>query len=314
MSVRRRRFLRSLGVAFATPIVVAQEFSIPVDDLMDEAEQWVKDNADEDLLKALEQVDREQVEEFFKSLDERLKGEYVFDLVKLKKAARTFLPMLESHEETAPYAAWLKTRLDYFDVAETLEQAAPPVQTKPEEPPKPRPNPTPAQERKVWQQVVEQRPVPPEAKEYVPRLKSAFRERNVPEALIWVAEVESSFNPKAKSPVGAAGLYQLMPATAKSLGLSLFPRDERLNPDKAGAAAAKYLALLYPKFKDWPLVMAAYNAGEGNVRRLMEKMRAKTFDGISPKLPAETQMYVPKIEAVLLKREGVRLSQLPPVG
>ncbi len=314
MNQRRRTFLASLGLSLAAPALLAQEFSISVDDLMEGAEQWVKENADESVLKALEQVDREQVQKFFQSLEQRLKGEYVFDLAKLKRAARTYAPLLEAHEETKPYAAWLKARLDYFDVAETLEKAAPPVVTKPGETPKPRPNPTAAQERKAWQQLVEKRPVPPEAREYAPRLKKVFSERKIPEALIWVAEVESSFNPKARSPAGAAGLYQLMPATAKSLGLSLSPFDERLNPDKAGAAAAKYMGMLYGKFKNWPLVMASYNAGEGTVKRLLDKTQVKTFDAISPKLPAETQMYVPKIEAVILKREGFRLSQLPPAA
>jgi len=125
-----------------------------------------------------------------------------------------------------------------------------------------------------------------------------------------VAEVESSFKPNARSPAGAVGLYQLMPATAQAQGLSLKPSDQRLDPERSAEAAAKYLRYLYPKFKDWRLALAAYNAGEGRVEKLLQKHRATSFDGVAQHLPAETQMYVPKIEAVVLKREGVELAQL----
>ncbi len=125
-----------------------------------------------------------------------------------------------------------------------------------------------------------------------------------------MAEVESSFNPKARSPVGAAGLFQLMPATAKQNGLSLFPRDERLQPEKNARAAAQYLKYLHGRFGDWRLALAAYNAGEGRVQRLLQKHKARTFDRIATRLPAETQMYVPKIEATLLRREGLSLAAL----
>jgi membrane-bound lytic murein transglycosylase D len=132
----------------------------------------------------------------------------------------------------------------------------------------------------------------------------------VPQELVWVAEVESAFNPNARSPVGAAGLFQLMPATAKSLGLSAFPQDERYDPEKSAQAAAKYLGYLQGKFKNWPLSLAAYNVGEGRLRGLLDKHKARSFDAVSPYLPAETQMYVPRIEAVVLRREGRSLDQL----
>ena len=72
--------------------------------------------------------------------------------------------------------------------------------------------------------------MPAGAQTYVPRLKPIFVAGGVPAELVWLAEVESSFNPEARSPIGAAGLFQFMPATAKSVGLSLSPQDERLNP------------------------------------------------------------------------------------
>jgi len=128
--------------------------------------------------------------------------------------------------------------------------------------------------------------------------------------MAWLAEVESSFNPKAKSPVGAAGLYQLMPATAKQYGLSLWPRDERLQPDKNARASARYLRALHGRFKDWPLALAAYNAGEGTVQKQLRRSQIKSFDSIASRLPAETQMYVPKVNATLLKRENIALTRL----
>ena len=142
------------------------------------------------------------------------------------------------------------------------------------------------------------------------RLKPIFVSERVPAELVWVAEVESSFDPKARSPVGAAGLFQLMPATAKERGLNLKPTDERFDPEKNARAAAKHLRLLYGQFGDWPLALAAYNVGQGRMHSLMQKKRARSFDRIATHLPAETQMYVPRIEAALKQREGITLAQL----
>ena len=108
-----------------------------------------------------------------------------------------------------------------------------------------------------------------------------------------MAEVESSFDPRARSPAGAAGLFQLMPATAKRYGLRTWPLDQRLRPEDSAQAAAKYLEYLHAHFKDWRLALAAYNAGEGTVKSSSERHKARTFDAIATHLPAETQMYVP---------------------
>jgi membrane-bound lytic murein transglycosylase D len=100
-----------------------------------------------------------------------------------------------------------------------------------------------------------------------------------------------------------------MPATAKRFGLSCRPLDGRLRPEESAGAAAKYLQYLHGHFNDWRLALAAYNAGEGAIDRLLQGHKAATFDAIAPHLPAETQMYVPRVEATLLRREGIKLSQ-----
>jgi membrane-bound lytic murein transglycosylase D len=103
-----------------------------------------------------------------------------------------------------------------------------------------------------------------------------------------------------------------MPATAKQYGLRTWPFDQRLKPEPSARAAAKHLGYLHGRFKDWRLAVAAYNAGEGTVQKLLKSQNARTFDAIATRLPAETQMYVPKVEATLLRREGVKLDELPP--
>lgn len=289
----------------------AQNNALSLDDLLQNGQQWLQENADERVLRALQEVDQKQVEKLFRDVQQRFQGEYIVDLAQLKRAAGVLLPLLEQHAETQPYAAWLRTRLDYFEVAEQFRLIIPPPKVEPGQPPKPRPNPTPEVQRKAWQKQIEKRPLPKNAAPYVARLKPVFSAQRVPAQLIWVAEVESSFNPNARSPAGAAGMFQLMPPTAQSLGLSLRPKDERLDPDKSAGAAAKYLRYLYGQFKDWRLALAAYNVGEGRLRSLMTRHKATTFDQVATRLPAETQMYVPKMEAIVLRREGVSLAKLP---
>jgi membrane-bound lytic murein transglycosylase D len=89
--------------------------------------------------------------------------------------------------------------------------------------------------------------------------------------------------------------------------------DERADAEKSAHAAAKYLKALHGKFGDWPLVFAAYNAGEGRVRRLLEARKARTFSEIAAKLPSETRMYVPKVCATIAVRSGVAPGQIGPV-
>ncbi|HEX4264386.1 MAG TPA: lytic transglycosylase domain-containing protein [Verrucomicrobiae bacterium] len=288
-----------------------QTNTVTVDDLMQSAQQWANDNLDENVLQALQNTDQDKVRQFFDSLQKDLQGEYVIDLAKVRDSAKTILPILEGYEETAPYAAWLKTRMDYLDTAEELRLRIPPPKIAPGLPPAPPFQPVPELVREIWIKKISTRPLPSEAKPYVSTLKPIFSQQKVPSQLVWVAEVESSFNPEARSPVGAAGLFQLMPDTAKRFGLRTWPLDQRLDPEPSARAAATYLGLLHEKFKDWRLALAAYNAGEGTIQNLLKRHKANSYDAIANDLPAETQMFVPKVEATLKKREGINLSDLP---
>ncbi|HNR71143.1 MAG TPA: lytic transglycosylase domain-containing protein [Candidatus Paceibacterota bacterium] len=295
-----------LGSALA----FARADTLDLADLAQSAEQWAAENLDEDVWRLLEDVDREQVEGFFRDLQQRLGGEYVVDLAALNRTARAVLPLLESRAETQPYAAWLKARLAYLEVAEEFQQSRPAPPRPPDQPAPPPTNAPPKIEREVWTRKLAAEPWPRAATNYVPRLKPVFAEQKVPPELVWIAEVESSFNPRARSPAGAVGLFQLMPETARQYGLRTWPLDHRQRPVDSARAAAKYLASLHKRFKDWRLALAAYNAGEGTVQRLLQKRKARSFDAIALHLPAETQMYVPRVEATLARREGVKLSQL----
>jgi len=293
---------------------VSQTNTVTIDDLMQSAQQWANENLDDSVLAALQNTDQEKVRQFFDSVQKNFQGDYVIDMAQLRGTAQAVLPLLQSYEETAPYAAWLKTRMDYLDTAEELRLHMPPpkngTNAAPNISPGLRYNPPPTEIREVWIRKMSDRPVPAEAKPYVGKLKPIFTEKKVPDQLVWLAEVESSFDPEARSPAGAAGLFQLMPQTAKQYGLRTWPFDQRLDPEPSARVAAALLARLQEKFKDWRLTLAAYNAGEGTVQNLLKKHKATTYDEIARYLPAETQMYVPKVEATLKKREGVTLGQL----
>jgi membrane-bound lytic murein transglycosylase D len=288
----------------------AAEGDAPLDDWIRSAEKWADENIDQDALRALQSGDRDHIQRLFADLQKQFHSDYVIDLAALEETARELLPLLEQYEETLPYALWLRSRLDYLTVAKQWRHKNPPLPAVPGKPAPPPANPTPENEREIWISKVASRPWPANAKNYVPRLKKIFAAEKVPEQLVWVAEVESSFDPRARSPVGAAGMFQLMPATASRYGLRTWPIDQRLRPEESAQTAARYLAYLHRHFKDWRLALAAYNAGEGTIDKQLAKKKAHTFDAIAMKLPAETQMYVPRVEATILKREGLTLAEL----
>jgi membrane-bound lytic murein transglycosylase D len=199
------------------------------------------------------------------------------------------------------------------------QQPAPRTPATPPEPSAPPAQPTPAVEsgrdryaesKDVWLRKLANRPAPPRAAAMLPDLKQIFREEGVPPELVWQAEAESTFNPAARSPVGALGLYQFMPATAQEFGLSLSPDDERLDAHKNARAAARYLRRLHARFGSWPLALAAYNCGQGRLSKTLRETGGSTFADVQHKLPAETRMYVPKIAAIVQLRERVDIDRL----
>ena len=101
-----------------------------------------------------------------------------------------------------------------------------------------------------------------------------------------------------------------MPQTARNENLSTWPWDERLQPEKSARAAARYLRGLHEHYGDWDLALAAYNAGQGRVDKILKQRKAHSFEAITRYLPVETQMYVPKVEATVRKREGHDLQDL----
>ena len=130
---------------------------------------------------------------------------------------------------------------------------------------------------------------------YFPMFEEALERHNVPLELKYLPVIESALNARAKSPVGAMGLWQFMVGTGKIYGLEVNSMvDERRDPHKASDAAARYLADLYKRYNDWHLVIAAYNCGPGNVSKAIRIANGKqNFWEIYPYLPRETRSYVP---------------------
>ena len=125
--------------------------------------------------------------------------------------------------------------------------------------------------------------------------------REMPTEIALLPFVESAFVTNAKSRVKAAGLWQFMPATGKHYELDqTMWKDERYDVLQSTAAALTYLQRLHDEFDDWPLAFAAYNWGEGNVRRAIKRNQSLGLptDYMSLKMPAETRNYYPKLQAI----------------
>lgn len=136
---------------------------------------------------------------------------------------------------------------------------------------------------------------------YFPMFEEHLAKYNVPLEIKYLAIVESALNPKAKSRVGATGLWQFMYPTGKQYGLEVSSYvDERSDPLKATEAAAKYLSDLYKVFGNWEMVLASYNSGPGTVSKAIRRSGGKTnYWEIRNYLPKETQGYVPAFLATL---------------
>jgi membrane-bound lytic murein transglycosylase D len=136
---------------------------------------------------------------------------------------------------------------------------------------------------------------------YFPLFEEAFAKENVPLEIKYLAVVESALNPKAVSRMGATGLWQFMYQTGKQYNLKIDSYvDERSDPLKATAAAAKYMSNMYTIFGDWELVLASYNSGPGNVSKAIRRSGGKqNYWNIRKHLPKETRGYVPAFLATM---------------
>jgi membrane-bound lytic murein transglycosylase D len=142
-----------------------------------------------------------------------------------------------------------------------------------------------------------------------------LRRRGMPADLIYLAMAESGLNPQAHSVADAAGIWQLVPDTARRWGLRVDDTiDERRDPEKSTDAALSYLSYLFNRFGSWYLAAAAYNAGENRIARIMSESTGSEsgtdadYYRIWDQLPGETRDYVPAM--VALARIGKRAGAL----
>ncbi len=134
---------------------------------------------------------------------------------------------------------------------------------------------------------------------YFPLYDSQLANEGLPIELKYLSVVESSLRPQAVSSMGAVGLWQFMPGTAKIYGLNINSVvDERRDPVRSTQAASAYLRDLYQEFGDWTLAVAAYNCGPGALRRALRKSDQETFWNVRGYLPRETRRYIPKYIAI----------------
>ena len=135
---------------------------------------------------------------------------------------------------------------------------------------------------------------------YRPMMAQIFREEGVPEWLLGVGFVESTYSPTAHSPKEAHGIWQFIPGTGDRYGLKRTAwTDERGNPEKSTRAAARYLRDLHALFGDWQLALAAYNWGEGRVAKVIRRTGIRDFWTLADRglMPQETANYVPAVLA-----------------
>ncbi|MBI3811843.1 MAG: transglycosylase SLT domain-containing protein [Nitrospirae bacterium] len=138
---------------------------------------------------------------------------------------------------------------------------------------------------------------------YIPLMRGIFKEHGLPEDLVFVALIESGFNPYAYSRSRAVGAWQFIKGTGRLYGLRIDNWiDERRDPIKSTEAAARYLKDLYDRFGSWPLAMAGYNAGEGKIGRALIKAKADDFWDLRSTryIRRETKGYVPKFMAATI--------------
>lgn len=142
--------------------------------------------------------------------------------------------------------------------------------------------------------------------DYEAMIREKLRRRGMPEELLYLAMIESGFNPEAHSAQEARGIWQLVPDTARRWGLRIDETvDERTDAAKATDAALSYLSFLYNRFGSWYLAAAAYNSGENRVARIMSEVTGREsgtdedYFRIWDRLPGETRDFVPVMIAAI---------------
>lgn len=156
-------------VLFLSGFVVAQaqDDSVDMSDVIQGAQQWAQQNLDTNVLNSLSDVDERAVQQFFVEIQYEYQGQYVVDIASLRDTAQTILPLLESRNDTQPYADWLKAQMDYLDVADEIRITTPVRAKGTNQPPQPVSNPTPQIERALW------------AKKFLPPMRGPLRPKNM---------------------------------------------------------------------------------------------------------------------------------------
>ena len=291
------------AAAKSEPSTPPQKRASESDALFDLGKSLFDEYAPPEVKEHFEFPSKQQWDVFAAKLQRALDGDSFEDLAAFEPQARAALLALSTIPDCEDYASWLEEKLELITAAKQITQPAPPPKPDQPKPPAPRAD---LPQYDLWLQRISTRPLPPNAEKLLPIVTEQFSAVGSPRELVWVAEVESTFNPVARSPAGARGLYQLMPETAKGLGLSVWMPDDRTDPKKSAEAAARLLKRLYSRFGDWPLALAAYNAGEGRVSRTLAARKAKTFAEIATALSVETRLYVPKVLATIAHRTGTK--------
>jgi membrane-bound lytic murein transglycosylase D len=154
---------------------------------------------------------------------------------------------------------------------------------------------------------------------YAALYQKIFTAHGLPPELVWLSGMESGCDRNAVSDKGAGGLWQFLPATARSMGLRVDSWvDERFDPEASTLAAARHLKALYNRFKSWPLVLAAYHAGGRWVARQIRRFKTRDYFKLARQgaFQESTQVYVPKALAFIAMASGpeeyqVRITEQP---
>lgn len=144
---------------------------------------------------------------------------------------------------------------------------------------------------------------------YKPMINRILMEEGVPEELIFLAQAESAFTPRAKSKALCVGIWQFLKSRGNEYGLKqTASTDERMDPDQSTRAAARHLRDLYTHFGDWYLAMAAYNCGPNCIDRAIQRTGYADFWELRRRnvLPKETANYVPAILAMTIMAKNAK--------